>query len=154
MLRALLTERFGLAAHNESKDLHLYELVVDKNGPKIHATADSEGPPAKGAAISDRTFHGSLQQFASLLSVKLSIPALDDPGKPGRASESPVPVLDKTGLPGIFDFNVDIKPELGGDMFTLWQRVLQDQLGLKLESRKSKVEVFVVDRAARIPIAN
>ena len=65
-----------------------------------------------------------------------------------------MPVLDKTGLAGIYDINVDMKLELGVDMFTIWQRVLQDQLGLKLESRKAKVDVLVVDSAERIPTAN
>jgi uncharacterized protein (TIGR03435 family) len=67
---------------------------------------------------------------------------------------SPIAVLDKTGLPGIFDFSVDIHPELGTDMFTSWQRVLEDQLGLRIESRKGNLAVLVVDEAARIPTEN
>jgi uncharacterized protein (TIGR03435 family) len=151
MLRALLTERFGLAMHQETKELSVYELVVDKNGPKIHPTTDSEHPAGGG-----RGFHGTLQQFANLLSVKLTIPVMDDPGRPGIASGTPVPVLDQTGLSGIYDIPADLRPEPGGDMFALWQRLLQDQLGLKLEARKAKakVEVWVVDRAARVPTAN
>jgi uncharacterized protein (TIGR03435 family) len=62
--------------------------------------------------------------------------------------------LDQTGLPGIYDFSVDVRPEAGGDMFLLWQRVLRDQLGLKLEGQKAKVEFLVVDRAERTPAAN
>jgi uncharacterized protein (TIGR03435 family) len=65
-----------------------------------------------------------------------------------------MPVLDKTGLPGIFDFSVDMHPELGTDMFTSWQRALEDQLGLRIESRKENVAVLVVDEAARIPTEN
>ena len=63
-------------------------------------------------------------------------------------------MVDKTGLTGIFAFKVDMKPEAGVDAFTLWQRVLQTQLGLKLESRKSMVDVIVVDGAEKVPIAN
>ncbi len=148
MLRTLLGERFGLALHNETKELSVYELVVDKNGPKIHPAADSAAKtPARG-------FHGDMREFANLLSVKLTIPALNDPGRPGIASGPPTPVVDKTGLPGIYDLDVDLRPEIGVDMFVLWQRVLQDQMGLKLESRKSKVEVWVVDRATRVPVSN
>jgi len=33
--------------------------------------------------------------------------------------------LNKTGLDGVYEINVDIRPELGGDIFTLWQRILQ-----------------------------
>src|SRR4051794_29284506 len=36
MLRALLADRFRLTIHREAKDLPIYELVVDKDGPKIH----------------------------------------------------------------------------------------------------------------------
>jgi uncharacterized protein (TIGR03435 family) len=82
------------------------------------------------------------------------MPAMDNPGEPVRASQSQVPVLDKTGLAGIFDFNVDIRPELGTDGFTSWQRALQDQLGLRIESRKGNVPVVVVDEASKIPTEN
>jgi uncharacterized protein (TIGR03435 family) len=63
-------------------------------------------------------------------------------------------VLDKTGLPGIFDFSVDIHPELGTDMFALWQRALEDQLGLRIEGRRGNATVLVVDAAERIPTEN
>ena len=65
-----------------------------------------------------------------------------------------MPVLDKTGLPGIYDFIADIRPELGTDSFTLWQRGLREQLGLRLKSRRDSVEVIVVDDAAKVPTEN
>ncbi len=63
-------------------------------------------------------------------------------------------MLDKTGLTGIFDFNVDMRPELGTDGFAMGQRVLQDQLGLSIESRKENVAILVVDDAAKMPTEN
>ena len=99
-------------------------------------------------------FRGDLQHFANLLSVQLTIPVIDDPGRPSIASGPAVPVLDKTGLSGIYDIRVNLKPEPGGDGFTLWQGVLRDQLGLKLESGREMVEVLVVDGAERMPTAN
>jgi uncharacterized protein (TIGR03435 family) len=146
MLRALLTERFHLAAHQESKETRLYVLGVDKNGPKIHPIGRATGLPMG--------FRGDMRQLANLLSVQLSIPAIADPGRPSMASGAPVPVLDKTGLQGIYEFNIDFRPEVGVDMFLLWQRLLGDQAGLKLESQKAKTEFLVVDRAERIPVAN
>jgi uncharacterized protein (TIGR03435 family) len=143
MLRGLLAERFHLSVHPETRELHVYELVIDKGGPKLRAVTDP-------ANTSGRT----LQQFANLLSIQLTIPESNDPGKPSIASGPPIPVLDKTGLSGLYDIPNSIRPELGADMFQLWQRVLQDQLGLKLESRKSKVEVLVVERAEKMPVAN
>jgi uncharacterized protein (TIGR03435 family) len=154
MLRTLLTERFQLSIRGETKERRVYALVVDGGGPKIHPTKDGEGSAAKSAVAGGRNFHGTLHQFANLLSVQLSIPAIADPGRPSIASASPVPVLDRTGLEGIYDFNVDFKPEADSDMFPLWQRVLKDRLGLKLESQKAKAEFLVVESALRVPIAN
>jgi uncharacterized protein (TIGR03435 family) len=47
-----------------------------------------------------------------------------------------------------------MRPELGTDMFTAWQRTLRDQLGLDLESRKENLAVLVVDSARKIPTEN
>jgi uncharacterized protein (TIGR03435 family) len=132
----------------------VYDLIADKHGARIRATTDAAPPAAKAGAVGPRSFHGDMQQFADLLSIQLSIAMPDDPTRPGRASGLPVPVLNKTGLPGIYDFSVEIRPEPGADMLTLWQSVLQDQLGLKLESRKEQVEVLVIDHAERIPVPN
>jgi uncharacterized protein (TIGR03435 family) len=150
MLRDLVAERFKLAQHSETREMRVYELVIDKSGPKIHPVNGGEIVSA-GAQFH---FHGDLRQFADLLAVQLTIPASDNPGEPARASTSQIPVVDKTGLSGIFDFSVDIHPELGTGMFTSWQRALQDQLGLRIESRKENVAVLVVDEATRIPTEN
>ena len=72
------------------------------------------------------------------------------------------PVVNETGLEGRFDFTLDYDPEVapgvgdkeiaasGSDvakpsLFT----AIQDQLGLKLESKKVPVEMLVIDRIAR-----
>jgi uncharacterized protein (TIGR03435 family) len=150
MLRSLVAERFKLTQHREMREMRVYELIIGKSGPKIHPIGDGETSPA-GAGFH---FHGDLRRFADLLAVQLSIPAADNPAEPVRASASPISVLDKTGLPGVFDFSVDMHPELGTDMFTSWQRALEDQLGLRIESRKENVAVLVVDQATRIPTEN
>jgi uncharacterized protein (TIGR03435 family) len=150
MLRSLVAERFKLTQHSEVRDMRVYELMIAKSGPKIHPMSDGENPTASVGFH----FHGDLRRFADLLAVQLSIPASDNPAEPARASASSIPVLDKTGLSGIFDFSVDIHPELGTDMFASWQRVLEDQLGLRIESRKENVGVLVVDEAARVPTEN
>jgi uncharacterized protein (TIGR03435 family) len=150
MLQSLVAERFNLAEHSETREMRVYALVVDKSGSKIH--------PINGGETTNTPagfhFHGDLRQFADLLAVQLSIPASNNPSEPAKASESQILVSDKTGMPGIFDFSVDMRPELGTDMFASWQRALKDQLGLKIESRKENVMILVVDQAARIPTAN
>jgi uncharacterized protein (TIGR03435 family) len=149
MLRALLAQRFELKQHGEMREMRLYELVADKAGPKIHPLKDGE-TGKDGAGLH---FHGEMREFADFLSVQLSIPAADNPNQPAIAG-GPVPVLDKTGLAGVYDFSVDIKPELGTDMFTLWQRVLPERLGLRLERSRGQVGVIVVDSAAKVPTVN
>jgi uncharacterized protein (TIGR03435 family) len=103
-----------------------YELVVDKGGPKI-------GPPKSGAPAASNggfPFHGGMRQLADLIALQLTISAPADPARPGFAGGPPPVVLDKTGLEGVYDFAVDIRPEPGGDMVTLWQRYAQERLGL------------------------
>ena len=78
------------------------------------------------------------------------------------------PVLDRTGLTGMFDFEIEFAAEFrkgargGGDAppepasETLGVPIfnaLPQQLGLKLESGKAPVPVLVIDRAEK-PTAN
>jgi uncharacterized protein (TIGR03435 family) len=55
MLRNLLSERFGLVVHRETKELPLYELIVAQGGHKMKA-ADPEQPSRDPAAT--KTFQG------------------------------------------------------------------------------------------------
>jgi len=150
MLRSLLAERFNLTKHTEMREMRVYELVAGKTGARIHAVSDGDAvKPQPGFH-----FHGDMRQFADLLALQFSIPAAGDPSQPSRAGGPQIPVVDKTALAGIFDFSVDMRPEPGTDMFTAWQRALEDQLGLRIESRKENVDVMIVDGAARMPSAN
>jgi uncharacterized protein (TIGR03435 family) len=150
MLRELLARRFDLKQHRETREMRLYELVADGAGPKIQPIKDGETAKAGGGL----RFHGEMRQFADFLAVQFSISAADNPSQPAIAGGPTVPVIDKTGLTGTYDFSVGIRPELGVDKFTQWQRVLPEQLGLRLETRRGQVEVIVIDSAARIPTAN
>lgn len=151
MLQKFLTERFRLKEHSEAREMRVYELTVGKDGPKIQPVQPGTAAAAAGPGLH---FHGDMRQFADLLAVQFSIPAMQSPSEPARAGGAQIPVLDKTGLQGIYDFSVDQRPELGTDAFTGWKRVLEDQLGLKIESRKGGVPVVIVDSAAKTPTAN
>lgn len=150
MLRGLLSDRFRLKEHSETRRMRVYDLTVAKGGPKIQpirlGTAASGGPGFH--------FHGDMRDFADLLAVQFSIPAASSPDAPVKAGGSLIPVLDKTGLEGIYEFNVSLRPELGTDAFTGWKRVLDEQLGLRIESRRGDVLIVVVDDAAQTPTAN
>jgi len=63
------------------------------------------------------------------------------------------PVIDRTGLTGQFDFDVDFAPfdsDVPADsnapsLFT----ALQEQLGLRLETTKAPLDGLAIDRAER-----
>ncbi len=150
MLRNFLSDRFRLKEHRETRQMRVYELTVAQNGPRIHPIQPGEAR----AAGPGFHFRGDIRQFADLLAVQFTIPAATSPNEPARAGGSPIPVLDKTGLHGIYEFTVALRPELGTDGFTAWKRALEDQLGLKIDSRKADVPVVVIDDAAKIPTAN
>jgi len=150
MLRGLLAERFNLTVHSVAREMRVYELIGVKSGIKIYPVEEEKSPNVQ----SGFHFHGDMRQFADLLTIQFSIPAAIDPSQQVRAGGPQIPVVDKTGLRGTFDFSVDIHPELGTDAFTLWQRALQAQLGLSIESRKENLGILVVDSAARTPSPN
>ncbi len=150
MLRSLLSDRFGLKEHSETREMRVYELSIAPGGPRIHGVQ----PGDAAVAGSGFYFRGDMRQFADLLTVQFSIPAAVSPTEPARAGGSPIPVLDKTGLQGIYEFRVDLGRELGTDGFTAWNRALGDQLGLKIDSRKADAAVVIVDDAARVPTAD
>ncbi len=59
-------------------------------------------------------------------------------------------VVDKTGLSGGYDFELEFTPDqspdtTGPSLFT----AMQEQLGLKLDSQRAPVEVLVIDRLER-----
>ena len=69
------------------------------------------------------------------------------------------PVLDKTGLPGLYDFTLQLNPAANGDAgaikraageegFSLFSYAL-DQLGLRLEAEKASIDFLVVDHVER-----
>lgn len=147
MLRTLLADRLKLAVRSESKERRVYVLTVGKDGPRLHGSRSEKDAHRW-------SFHGDLSQFAGILAVQLTIPFLDDPTTPSHARGAPIPVLDKTGIAGVYDISLDIKPEPGADAFAVWQRALQEQLGLKLESQKAPVEILIVDHVEKVPTEN
>jgi uncharacterized protein (TIGR03435 family) len=154
MFRALLEDRFQLKVHSETKEMPVYALVVGKNGSKL--TPHTGGPPSPAEASNSgrgslSVKKGSTAALASLLSLQL-----------GRT------VIDKTDLKGEFDFKLEWAHERGqGGMESLGLppdpprpqpadsngpsifTAVQEQLGLRLESRKGPVEIIVIDHAER-----
>jgi uncharacterized protein (TIGR03435 family) len=154
MLRNLLAERFSLTFHREQKEFSIYVLEVAKSGPKLKASsAAAEDPPALISTVFEQHIHlparnASMRDFVSLLQRAV----LDRP------------VVDKTGLSGKYDFDLDWAPDetqFGGDVLVASTEApaaplflaMQDQLGLKLTATRGPVDALVVDKAEQ-PTAN
>ena len=144
MLKTLLEDRFQLAAHRETRTVAGYTLVIGKAGLKIRA-AEPGGEPHTNTSgtrfVGTKVTIDRLDQFLSNL--------LDRP------------VVNKTGLQGLFDidvhyvwedptFGASTQPSNGPTIFT----ALEEQLGLKLQAEKLPFEVVVVDHIERVPTAN
>lgn len=142
MMQALLAERFKLAAHKESKSMRAFTLIVAKGGPKLAAANGDAKPEMRGRMQWVATAY-TMADLANFLS-----------------DHTDSPVIDETGLQGRYDFKIDIAPyfsvdrpiakaDAGQILAAAFQSALQAQLGLKLESRKTPVEVLVVDHAEK-----
>ncbi len=141
MLRKVLVERFGLVVRSETQEQKVYALTVAKGGPKLPGTAGTW------------RFQGDLAHFAGVLAMQLAIPVVEDPTRVSRVSGRPVPVVDRTGIAGEFHIQLEIRLDPALDAFTMWQRALQDQLGLRLEATRAPVEALFVEQAS-MPTGN
>jgi bla regulator protein blaR1 len=153
-LQNLLSQRFQLKAHRETRDLPIYVLTTGKGGPKL-----KEGSASNTSAGIQRTCGQMTGTRASMANLTTYL-----------SRELGRPVEDRTSLSGRYDFHVDWTPDSGAcagsapddgspgaavspmggpSLFT----ALQEQLGLKLESTKGPVEVIVIDSVEK-PDAN
>lgn len=158
MLRTLLADRFGMKTHREQKQLPVFFLALAKNGPKIHESATPNGSKfveskTEGAALFSENKGTLIVARATMAEfvAKLAGPLRQ-------------PVVDRTGLKGRYDLQIDMTPYLtpsGGDggpniadPVSFVATAFQDQLGLKLESGKEMTDLLVVDAISRTPSEN
>ncbi|AFL88951.1 Protein of unknown function (DUF3738) [Terriglobus roseus DSM 18391] len=156
MMQTLLAERFKLVVHREMTDKPIFALRIAKNGPKLKPAKSGDGeqarvmhpgavavPGGSGFFVRDPA-NGHIEIYGATigtLALLLSGPA-------GR------PVVDKTGLTGIYDMALDLgqaglaadnSADIGPSVFSS----LQAELGLKLTSDKDKVECLIIDHIER-----
>jgi uncharacterized protein (TIGR03435 family) len=154
MLRGLLSDRFKLSFHREPREFSVYALEVAKAGPKL---AESSAPVTDPAALISTVYpdhmhlpakNATMGDFASLLQRAL----LDRP------------VVDRTGLTGRYDFNLDWAPDetqFGGEVGAAtadaqappFFTAIEQQLGLHIEATRATVDALVID-SAEPPSAN
>jgi len=154
MLRTLLADRFKLAFHHESKVFSIYSLEIVKGGSKLKpSAAPATDQPALISTVYPQRIlmparNASMADFVSVMQRAI----LDRP------------VVDKTGLTGRYDFNLEWAPDesqFGGEVAAApsdapippFFTAIQQQLGLKLEATRGPIEAIVVDHAER-PSAN
>jgi len=132
MLQSLLAERFNLKMHSETRQLPVYSLVVAKSGSRLQPD-DAPGTSSSGPTL----LRGIMDTAAIAHNLTSTL----------RRN-----VIDNTGLKGTYKFSLTWALEEqtdGPSIFT----AIQEQLGLKLESAKGPVQVFIIDRAA-LPTPN
>lgn len=167
MLQALLVDRFKLKVHRETKELATYALVVAKDGPKFQEAKPGDTYP-NGIKGPDGQSHAGMmfmgREGLTAQGVPISNLVRHLTRQLGRT------VVDKTGLTGKYDFMLRWTPDesqgamfkgpeggqpgtagpstaepSGPSIFT----AIQEQLGLKLESQKSPVEILVIDHVEK-----
>jgi uncharacterized protein (TIGR03435 family) len=152
MQQALLADRFKLKVHFETRELPIYLLVVAKGGPKLKA---SEMNPANPAEPLKPGFLRQRPGGAAAVGATTGMLAevLEKQGEVGNTPDGRGRmVVDKTNLSGLYDWTLhwtpwqdlssgELSDSKGPSLFT----ALQEQLGLKLEPAKGKVDVVVID---------
>lgn len=136
MVQPLLADRFKLKLHHETRLMPGYILTVAKGGIKA-AVAD---PNRHSGGNGGRGFIDSRASQLSALTIRLT----------GLLER---PVLDMTGDQRKFDFHLQWNPEdtqAGGGPASEYPTLitaLEEQLGLKLESKRVNADILVVDQA-------
>jgi uncharacterized protein (TIGR03435 family) len=145
MTRTLLTDRLHVVLRREQKVLPHLALIVGKSSVKVLPSTQSQlqAPQVRG-----RIHHNQMPM--SLLVSLLS-----------RFERQTI--VDLTGLQGFFEVKLEWAPDNSltpaptdaapTDRPNLFEAV-REQLGLKLESRRSPLEVLIVEKADQVPEAN
>jgi uncharacterized protein (TIGR03435 family) len=154
MLRALLAERFQLKLHTEMRETPVYALVQAKGGAKLKQAVPPE--PTEGEA--DKTQKTRYMDdhpgkaapgyitcsgngcIGKAFPIKIAI------GQFGASADADRIVIDQTGLTGYYDFSYTISRD--PDSLTPMQQI-EDQLGLRFESRKIPMKTYVIDSAEK-----
>jgi uncharacterized protein (TIGR03435 family) len=163
MLRSLLADRFKLSVHREKKEIPVYHLVIAKKEPKLQPAKDADSaqnqPGPRGG------FGGAGAPCWTCGSLRVQVDAAGGRRIIGRASMPELanffarlagrPVLDRTGIAGVFDIKLEWVPlpdefsRSTGSADPEMMSAIQEQLGLRLENQKGAGEILVIDRAEK-----
>lgn len=163
MMRALLAERFHLMMHMVTAEAPAFGLVQVKAGAmgpelKVHAASDPcmgavAGLPPVCGVIAHVPGPGEALHYGGR-AVPLALLASSVPTMTGLAA-MPRPVVDQTGLSGLYDFTLTWEHDSAGgdavigDNAANFRDALRRQLGLALKSMHAPLSFMVVDRVER-----
>jgi uncharacterized protein (TIGR03435 family) len=171
MLQALLASRFQLSIRRESKEVPVYDLTVAKGGSKLRAFQegscvpnDPERPPVTTPGQKRPIICGSFSMGRRGDNFTLDVHRRSV-AEFSRQLHLDRPVIDKTGLRGLFDFHLEFRvdgttagffppgfpmpaPSDDPDGLSIFTAV-QQQLGLRLEPSKGASEFLVIDHVER-----
>jgi uncharacterized protein (TIGR03435 family) len=168
MLRTLLVDRFQLAAHQEDRLVPGHALVAGK--PKLRKADPSNRPGCKEAPGVDGKDPRLKNPLASRLITCRNMTLTQFAVELNRLFPGSPPFMDSTGISGRYDMTINFSPDsvvagLGipeeasgavpepNGAISLYE-ALNDQLGLKLRSRKVLAPVLVVDHVSAQPTEN
>jgi uncharacterized protein (TIGR03435 family) len=147
MMRTLLAERFQLRLRKETRQLPVYDLVLDRpgqGGPRLR--------PADGQCLSDpKAAAADLRRACGFKRVTTtSISALGmtlDTLASGIATRPEVQrhVRNRTGLNGSFDIDVEFMPEPDAPSAAFFT-AFREQLGLRFQSATGPLDAYVIER--------
>jgi uncharacterized protein (TIGR03435 family) len=137
MLQSLLEDRFKLVIHKEQRELPTSEIVLANQdgrlGPKLQQCVDPDKPSVPGPV---RVPRGSQVHRLACVPISRLVSA--------AALILRRPVLDKTGLEGLWTLELVYAVDVDGEA-PQFPEALKEQLGLKIESKRSTVDVIVID---------
>jgi uncharacterized protein (TIGR03435 family) len=146
MLQTLLADRFNLQVHHVQKDLPIYNLVVNRGGPR-HL---KESP---GETKFDFVASGKGRLGVRIVATHMTMQELIDHQLGGYTDR---PIFDKTGLSAPYDFTLEFAvenappgQEIGPNDPPALVTAVQEQLGLRLEPAMAPFDTVVIDHAAR-----
>jgi uncharacterized protein (TIGR03435 family) len=142
MLQNMLADRFALGVHRETEPRPAYVLTLAKGGSKLKVSEQGvTNIRVSGNSIS--LDHGELSRMTQLLSSALGRPVVDQTGLAGlydmhlQWDDAPIP----NG--GVIGLDAPAAPDTNhGSIFT----AIEQQLGLRLVSKRVPVEMIVIDR--------
>jgi uncharacterized protein (TIGR03435 family) len=147
MMQTLLADRFKLQLHRQTKEISAMVLTVAKGGHKLKEVGQ-EGLPSFSTGRLNLTGKGAtIAQLITFLSREIRLP-----------------IVDQTGLPGRYDYFLDINAYITEEMRnqggppleapSIIASALQGQLGLKVDAKKMPMELLIVDKMEKTPTEN